>query len=121
MDAPDDERLIGVAAQISNSEEVDWQRVEQEPSDASTTQVVRELRVLERIAAFHRGDVPSDASTPGREAPRPASLGTWGHLSLLELIDKGAYGSVYRAHDPNLDRKSTRLNSSHLGISYAVF
>src|SRR5205814_4819338 len=23
--------------------------------------------------------------------------------------------------DPNLDRKSTRLNSSHLGISYAVF
>src|SRR5205814_10011883 len=26
----------------------------------------------------------------------------------------------YRAHD-NLDRKSTRLNSSHLGISYAVF
>src|SRR5437899_4179609 len=24
-------------------------------------------------------------------------------------------------HDPELDRKSTRLNSSHLGISYAVF
>src|SRR5438045_7716470 len=26
-----------------------------------------------------------------------------------------------RAIGPNLDRKSTRLNSSHLGISYAVF
>src|SRR5262245_65162043 len=25
------------------------------------------------------------------------------------------------AHDPQGDRKSTRLNSSHLGISYAVF
>src|SRR5262245_63970303 len=25
------------------------------------------------------------------------------------------------ARDPVLDRKSTRLNSSHLGISYAVF
>src|SRR5205814_10445123 len=25
------------------------------------------------------------------------------------------------AHDQHLDRKSTRLNSSHLGISYAVF
>ena len=102
MDASDNDRLIGVAAQISNSEEVDWERVEQEPSDASTTQVVRELRVLERIAEFHRSDLPSDASTPGREAPRPAALGTWGHLSLRELIDKGAYGSVYRAHDPNL-------------------
>src|SRR5258705_7606552 len=26
-----------------------------------------------------------------------------------------------RARPPDLDRKSTRLNSSHLGISYAVF
>src|SRR5437899_9802858 len=26
-----------------------------------------------------------------------------------------------RAHHPGADRKSTRLNSSHLGISYAVF
>src|SRR2546426_12156876 len=32
-------------------------------------------------------------------------------------------GGAYRTHDdtPRLDRKSTRLNSSHLVISYAVF
>src|SRR5262245_2475492 len=28
---------------------------------------------------------------------------------------------VYESHDDSGDRKSTRLNSSHLGISYAVF
>src|SRR5256885_7864286 len=34
----------------------------------------------------------------------------------------GAVGRVARAHKPPLlDRKSTRLNSSHLVISYAVF
>src|ERR1035441_4383186 len=40
-------------------------------------------------------------------------------LGGLELVD------ALRAADPHLpivlDRKSTRLNSSHLGISYAVF
>src|SRR5688572_31006387 len=29
--------------------------------------------------------------------------------------------AVYREGDPGLDRKSTRLNSSHSQISYAVF
>src|SRR5256885_9510227 len=33
----------------------------------------------------------------------------------------GAAERVDRVHDPGLDRKSTRLNSSHLVISYAVF
>src|SRR5262245_64011993 len=30
-------------------------------------------------------------------------------------------GDRARLHPPEADRKSTRLNSSHLGISYAVF
>src|SRR5437899_5485188 len=32
-----------------------------------------------------------------------------------------ARAAVGVAHTPHQDRKSTRLNSSHLGISYAVF
>src|ERR1035438_2336459 len=42
-------------------------------------------------------------------APKPATL-----LELHRL-------SWNFCHSPLLDRKSTRLNSSHLGISYAVF
>src|SRR2546430_5795048 len=33
----------------------------------------------------------------------------------------GRFGAAGRAHRPGLDRKSTRLNSSHSQISYAVF
>src|SRR5437899_7231048 len=39
-----------------------------------------------------------------------------------DLLDGDLFGGIihrYRGH--HLDRKSTRLNSSHLGISYAVF
>src|SRR5437899_2879798 len=32
-----------------------------------------------------------------------------------------AHGAILRIRAKNPDRKSTRLNSSHLGISYAVF
>src|SRR5437899_10469446 len=37
---------------------------------------------------------------------------------LAEAAQDGGYQSL---HDCHRDRKSTRLNSSHLGISYAVF
>src|SRR5204863_2108973 len=33
----------------------------------------------------------------------------------------GRHGGLHRAHHPAEDRKSTRLNSSHVEISYAVF
>src|SRR5262245_64444770 len=36
-------------------------------------------------------------------------------------IHHGAAGGNFRERDRVRDRKSTRLNSSHLGISYAVF
>src|SRR5690625_6756504 len=41
-------------------------------------------------------------------------------LENKELI-MGMGHRVYREGDPRADRKSTRLNSSHVAISYAVF
>src|SRR2546426_3057741 len=37
-----------------------------------------------------------------------------------KLVD-AALGEVLESYHPQVDRKSTRLNSSHLVISYAVF
>src|SRR5437899_7427137 len=42
------------------------------------------------------------------------------HVKDAEFNPTGRQG-VYGGFQPWIDRKSTRLNSSHLGISYAVF
>src|SRR5437899_7076026 len=40
----------------------------------------------------------------------------------LEFTLTGPFNTINKDHNPDsTDRKSTRLNSSHLGISYAVF
>src|SRR5262245_65131946 len=39
----------------------------------------------------------------------------------VDLVTADADGNVEAHHGADTDRKSTRLNSSHLGISYAVF
>src|ERR1035438_4856159 len=44
------------------------------------------------------------------------------HLAMAALIDPGDEVLIeHPAYELLIDRKSTRLNSSHLGISYAVF
>src|SRR5262245_62937364 len=50
---------------------------------------------------------------------QPDDKGPW---DAVFLTIHGQCHSRWRAvdHDDNVDRKSTRLNSSHLGISYAV-
>src|SRR5947199_3377900 len=42
-------------------------------------------------------------------------------LRSLEPVDNGTADDVPVEAETSADRKSTRLNSSHLGISYAVF
>ena len=50
---------------------------------------------LKTLAALRRGP---------RTAAPPDGAATWGHLRVLEPIGRGAFGTVYRAWDPRLDR-----------------
>jgi tRNA A-37 threonylcarbamoyl transferase component Bud32 len=126
---PNESKLLSVAASISDGAGVDWERAEQKPVDAHETQVLRELRVLDQIAAFHRSPepvsfdagedrVPAEGSWPAIDAashaagaPDPGDevgdegLQTWGHLAVLEKIGEGAFGAVYRARDDKLQRE----------------
>src|ERR1022692_2901755 len=52
-----------------------------------------------------------------RRAVAPLSV-VW---ESIDLADGGVYGTAFNEAADHLDRKSTRLNSSHLVISYAVF
>src|SRR3712207_7062900 len=51
-------------------------------------------------------DITTDHISPAGAIPRASDAAAW-------LVERG--------EDPREDRKSTRLNSSHANISYAVF
>src|SRR5689334_24090281 len=58
---------------------------------------------------------------PGLLRPGPGGPGAHGGHGLLVLAGGAAHGRPVGAGGRVLDRKSTRLNSSHSSISYAVF
>src|SRR3712207_8351219 len=64
------------------------------------------------VNEFFVGDVGDD--------PDPACGRGVGDLDHLVFGNQGA-GGIARRVDDDRDRKSTRLNSSHANISYAVF
>src|SRR5439155_17399661 len=71
------------------------------------------------LAAEVHGEVARHGEA--RRAPRPGEL-VAGHLVVLaHLADDALDGRPAARHGPTVDRKSTRLNSSHVAISYAVF
>src|SRR5262245_64161004 len=55
---------------------------------------------------------------PVTQADAVNVLARWSNLGSAGLVELSQRAGGYNADDENLDRKSTRLNSSHLGISY---
>jgi serine/threonine-protein kinase len=77
--------LAAVADAILDGAPIDWT-----PMDSSASNdpaLARQLRVLAGMAALHR--------TPGP---------SWGHLQIIEKVGQGAFGEVFRAWDPHLNR-----------------
>src|SRR5262245_1835743 len=83
------------------------------------------------LATLHAGVAPADATaTASSRAPAPRLPGTRPpprrvaavpeHL-LHPILDLAERRRQEPKHQPRLQEESTRLNSSHLGISYAVF
>jgi eukaryotic-like serine/threonine-protein kinase len=99
-----------LARAFDAGEPIDWVACEAEQADDSRREHVRQLRLLAQILAAHRewsGTPPSD---PGRENVMSGLRAqgapvTWGHLTIRERIGRGAFGEVFRAWDPRLERE----------------
>jgi serine/threonine-protein kinase len=108
-----DEKLEAVATSISDGMAVDWAAIEAEfgPGEGA---VVRNLRILEGLARYSQPILETSDVIPesaGEVAPVDPSnrigppLTRWAHLERLQRIGEGAFGEVFRAWDPRLDRE----------------
>jgi hypothetical protein len=78
---------------------VDWEALEG-IDDESLRRELAAFRLVAEVAQVHRLDTTSTAPNESSTAPE-----VWGHLQVLEHIASGAFGDVYRAWDPQLDRE----------------
>lgn len=106
MRAP--ELLRRVTARLARGMPIDWDAVERSASDEKVRGLIRQLRVVSEMEALHRS-LREPASEVGATAGSSSTLlapgSRWGSLEVLERIGRGAFGEVYRARDPRLDRE----------------
>jgi eukaryotic-like serine/threonine-protein kinase len=99
---PDDPALIALGAAISDGAQVDWDRVQQDANSPEAAQMVAEMRHLQQLVTAVRS---AGASRPEGEAAAALHVRTWRHLVLFEAVGSGAFGTVYRAWDSQLERE----------------
>lgn len=102
-DNSDEPWLIGLANDVCDGRPVDWERVAPPTASVESRRVVAELRRLASVVDAHR-TLGGEADPATRLAADPAPA-AWGPLVLLETVGQGAFGTVYRAWDAQLDRE----------------
>ena len=110
-----DRDIVDVIRAIAAGSTVDWESADATTADAPTKSVLDELRVIARIAEVHGGS-RSDAAA--LDDAGEGALQSWGPLTVLEQIGRGAYGDVYRAWDSRLDRDvALKLLRQNVGLA----
>ncbi|MBA3295595.1 MAG: protein kinase, partial [Acidobacteria bacterium] len=93
MSAPEP-LLDSLARAILDDTPVDWADVEAR-SEQADRPLLAQLRLLATLRNVGRTS----------EWPEGSKLESWGRLRVFERIGRGAFGEVYRAWDPTLDRE----------------
>ena len=106
--------VLEAARAIAAGRRVDRAAIESSADlSESLAGLLRELKIVEDIAELHRS-LPAPITSLSDPAGGLLSLQTvetvapaptWGSLRLLERVGEGAFGDVFRAWDPRLDRE----------------
>jgi serine/threonine-protein kinase len=113
----DDLWLNGLADAILDGSAADLSGTSSETSD-SRRAAIRQADILARIVRLHLS-LSADSAAVGETASEEAAgqLTSWGRLTIIEEIGRGAFGAVYRARDPRLDREvALKLLRPHTGV-----
>jgi serine/threonine protein kinase len=94
---PPRETFLDVATSVGDGAPLDWSVLGTSADLADDPALLCELEIIARIARAHRS-VARDAMTPPDEGRR------WSHLLIREELGAGSFATVYRAHDPHLQR-----------------
>jgi eukaryotic-like serine/threonine-protein kinase len=86
MSANADDPLVQAAARICDGTPVDWRRIRELLTSRDQETIASELEVIEQFARASGGE----------------SAVSWGRFTLVEVIGRGKFGTVYRAIDPTL-------------------
>ena len=97
-------RLLGLADRLASGEPVDWKAEARSSDDDVERGAVRSMGDVAEISALHTRVLaipsPVDDGTISLRSPEPISH--WGRLEKLERIGQGAFGTVFKAWDPQL-------------------
>src|SRR6476646_1040321 len=92
---------------VADGVEVDWAALDAGAPTSAERKRYRNLRLVARVAELHRTlDLDQeDRSFANLDAAAPAAdPQTWGQLAIASRLASGAFGQIYRAHDPQLNR-----------------
>jgi hypothetical protein len=110
MNRAAEDRLLDLAEAVVDGRAVDWDRVLAETPELAPA--LARFRQLDTMASIYQrtGAVEHEGAAP--QAAASAPLFVWGTLRVLEKLDQGSFGEVYRAWDPSLERE-VALKLSH--------
>ena len=106
--SPERDNYQALLESLADGVEVDWAALDAAATTDAERGRNRNLRLVARVAELHRTlllgeeDVAASANPLTDSADDPA---TWGHLSVRARLAAGAFGRIYRAHDPQLNRE----------------
>src|SRR6266542_1443666 len=104
---PERDPYEAVLESLADGTEVNWAALESSAATSGDRRRYRNLRLVARVAELHRTLTLEEEEELFQPRDREATYeapSEWAHLRVGERIASGAYGEIYLAHDPQLNR-----------------